>query len=238
MMNHAWKVHKKFPKIPMINYNWDVYSWALKNPRPNEYDYDSYKQLCDESIETWVPSRAVQNSLRDNWRRESRVMKHFFPVKHWDKQGDEGYAFQGLRMNPDIHMNWFQDAAKAINIPYALTDPNFPMAEDDYRHTLSHAKFLVSAIYEMSTGGMFLFEGAMFNKPILASNSPYMGVVDYLGDSIAYFQWDDFEDLKDKMLKMYNGELKTNTKKAKELVMAMTPDTMALEVDKRLKELI
>ncbi len=236
-MGDAWKIRKKFPKIPMINYNWDVYSWALKNPRPNEYDYASYKKLCEESLEVWVPSHAVQKSLVDHWGMESRVMKCYFPTKTWSKVGDKGYAFQALRMNPDIHMDWFQKAAIEIGIPYALTDPNFPMTEEDFRDTLANARFLVSAIYEMSTGGMFLFEGAMFGKPILASNSPYMGVVDYLGDSIAYFQWDDFEDLKDKMLKMHRGELKTNTKKAKALVEAMTPDKHALDIHLRLKEL-
>ena len=168
---------------------------------------------------------------------ESRVMKCYFPTKPYGKVGDEGYAFQGLRMNPDIHMDWGIKAAAEIGIPFKYTNPDHPLSEDEYRHTLSHARFLVSPIYEMSTGGMFLFLGAMFEKPILASNSPYMGVVDYLGDSIAYFQWDNFEDLKDKMLKMYNGELKTDTKKAKELVMAMTPDKHAKEIDARLKEL-
>jgi len=236
-MRDSIKIRRMFPKIPVIEYVWDVYSWALKNPRPNEYDYASYKKLCEESLEVWTPSRAVQKMLKDHWNMESRVMKCFFPTKPFDKVGDKGYAFQALRINPDIHMDWFQKAAKEIGIPYALTDPNFPMTEEDFRETLANARFLVSAIYEMSTGGMFLFEGAMFEKPILASNSPYMGVVDYLGDSIAYFQWDDFEDLKDKMLKMHKGELKTDTKRAKELVMALTPDKHALEIHNRLKEL-
>ena len=141
-------------------------------------------------------------------------------------------------MKPDIHMDWGKRAAAELVLPFEYTNPDFPMEEAEYRYKLSHARMLVSPIYEMSTGGMFLFEGAMFEKPILASNSPYMGVADYLGDSIAYFQWDDFQDLKDKMLAMYKGGLKTDTKRAKELVMAMTPDKHAKDIDQRLKELL
>lgn len=235
-MRDSWKWRKKYPNIPAIEYVWDVYSWALKNPRPNEYDYESYKQLCKESKEVWVPSRAVQKMLKDHWDMDSRVMKCYFPTKPYDDIGDDGYAFQGLRINPDIHMDWGHRAAKELGIPFTATDPNFPMEEHEYRHALAHARFLVSPIYEMSTGGMFLFEGAMYGKPILASNSPCMGVVDYLGDTIAYFQWDDFDDLKDKMQKMYNGELKTDTAGAKKLVEEMTPDKHALDIHNRLHD--
>ena len=90
----------------------------------------------------------------------------------------------------------------------------------------------------MSTGGMFLFEGAMWEKPILASDSEYMGVVDYFGDTIAYFQGDNFKDFKDKLLKLYNGEIKTNTKKAKELVESLTIEDFAERTISRLEEIL
>ena len=237
-MGDSIKIRRMFPKIPVIEYVWDVYSWALETPRPNEYDYDSYKKLCEESLEVWVPSRAVQNSLKDNWGMDSLVFKSYFPVKPYDKPFDRGYAFQGLRINPDRHMDWFERACKETGIPYKMTNPDFPMEEQEYRETLSGARMYVSPIYEMSTGGMFLFEGAMWEKPILVSNSKYMGAIDYFGDSIAYFQWDDFEDLKDKLTKVYTGEIKTNTKKAKSLVEAMTVEDFALRVDKRLQEIL
>jgi len=237
-MRDAWKVRKMFPKIPMINYNWDVYSWAINNPRPNEYDYDSYKKLCEESLEVWVPSEAVRRSIQNVWDMDTRVMKSYFPTVPFSVPATGDYAFQGLRINPDPHMDWFERACKETGTPYKMTNPDFPLPEDEYRPLLANAKIMVSPIYEMSTGGMFLFEGAIWEKPILASNSPYMGVVDYLGDSIAYFQWDDFEDFKDKLVKVYNGEIKTDTKKAKILVEDMTADKFALIVDKRLKEIL
>lgn len=236
-MRDSSRFRRMYPRVPVIEYVWDVYSWALKNPRENEYNYDSYKKLCLGDIETWVPSKAVQKSLEE-WGVESRVMKSFFPTVPFDAPVSGDYAFQGLRINPDIHMDWFERACKETDTPYKITNPDHPLPEEEYRPLLANAKIMVSPIFEMSTGGMFLFEGAIWEKPILASNSPYMGVVDYLGDSIAYFQWDDFEDFKDKLVKLYNGEIKTDTKKAKALVEAMTADKFALSVDKRLKELL
>ena len=237
-MEDAWRIVESYPNIPMINYNWDVYSWALENPRPNDYDYATYKELCEQSLEVWVPSRAVQKSLKDFWNMDSVVMKSYFPTKPYNDSGKGDYAFQALRRNPDIHMDWFQQACEEIKIPYKMTNPDFPVSERNYRYMLSNAKILVSPIYEMSTGGMFLFEGAMWEKPILASDSPYMGVVDYLGDSIAYFKWNSFEDFKDKLQKVYSGEIKTNTKKAKELVENLTVEDFAQRVIYRLLEIL
>ena len=111
------------------------------------------------------------------------------------------------------------------------------LSEEEYRPILAHAGFLVSAIYEMSTGGQFLTEGAYLEKPILASNSPYVGAVDYFGDTIAYYQWDDFGDLVRKIKQMASGELKTDVEGAKKKVLDLNPDTMARDVHKRLCEL-
>ena len=237
-MEDAWRMVESYPNIPMVNYNWDVYSWALNHSRPNEYDYATYKELCEQSLEVWVPSRAVQKSLEDFWNMGSRVMKSYFPTKPYNDSGIGDYAFQALRMNPDKHMNWFQKACTELKIPYKMTNPDFPVPERKYRHMLANAKILVSPIHEMSTGGMFLFEGAMWNKPILASNSPYMGAVDYFGDTIAYFQGNSFKDFKDKLLKLYNGETKTNTEGAKKLVENLTVEDFAQRVISRLVEIL
>ena len=210
----------------------------MNHSRPNEYDYATYKELCEQSLEVWVPSRAVQKSLEDFWNMGSRVMKSYFPTKPYNDSGIGDYAFQALRMNPDKHMNWFQKACTELKIPYKMTNPDFPVPERKYRHMLANAKILVSPIHEMSTGGMFLFEGAMWNKPILASNSPYMGAVDYFGDTIAYFQGNSFKDFKDKLLKLYNGETKTNTEGAKKLVENLTVEDFAQRVISRLVEIL
>jgi len=234
-MPRIWEAHKKYPNIPLINYVWDLYSWALERKREDEYDYDSYKELCQESKEIWVPSKAVQKSLEDYWNMESIVLKSFIPTIPYPDTKPQGYAFQALRMNPDANMDWFERGCKETGMPYKMTDPNEPLPEEKYRPLLAHSSFLVSPIYEMSTGGLFLMEGAIFEKPILASNSPYMGAIEYFGDTIAYFQWDDFEDFKDKLLGMWTGKIQTDVERAKKKVEEMTPENMAREIDERLK---
>ena len=239
-MKKSVEAYQKYPKALKIQYNWDVYSWALNNLRAGEYDYKKYRALCLMSDEVWVPSKAVQRSLKEFWNMESVVIKSFapqYPLPEGCEVKNEGYALQALRKNPDKHIDWFERACKETGIDYEVVWAK-ELTEEQYRPILAHAGFLVSAIYEMSTGGQFLTEGAFLGKPILASNSPYVGASDYFGDTIAYYQHDDFDDLKDKMLKMFKGELKTDVEEAKEIVKGLTPDYMAKLVDKRLKQLV
>jgi hypothetical protein len=150
---------------------------------------------------------------------------------------NDGYALQALRKNPDIHIHFFEKAAKIAFIPYKVVWAK-ELSEAEYRPILAHAGYLVSAIYEMSTGGQFLTEGAYLGKPILASNSPYVGARDYFGDTIAYYDDGDIDDLVYKMKLMSSGQLETDVEGAKKKVMELTPDAMAKEVIKRCEYLL
>lgn len=239
-MKRSLEAYRKYPNAIKIQYNWDVYSWALENPRPGEYDYNLYKKICTDSTEVWVPSSAVQLSLANFWDMDSVIVRSYapqYPLPKGCKVRDDGYALQALRRNPDRHIDWYEQACKEADIPYKVVWAK-ELSEEEYRPILAHAKFLVSAIFEMSTGGQFLTEGAYLGKPILASNNPYVGARDYFGDTIAYYQWNDFGDLVEKILKMSNGDLKTDVDGAKKLVEAMTPDAMAKEVSKRCEYLL
>lgn len=235
-MKKSIEAYKKYPYARKIQYVWDVYKWALDNPRQGEYDYKKYKALCLMSDDVWVPSRAVQRSLKEFWNMDSVVVKSYapqYPLPEGVKIEDGGYALQALRKNPDPHIDWYERACREACIPFKTVWAK-ELSEEEYRPILARAKFLVSAIYEMSTGGQFLTEGAYLGKPILASNSPYVGAVDYFGDSIAYYQHDNFNDLVEKIKLMSEGKLKTNTKKAKKIVEGFTPEWMAKEIDKLL----
>ena len=240
VMPRAWDYIEAYPTVPVITYCWDIYSWVLTRKRgPWEYDYVEYRRLCDLSLETWVPSKAVQNSAVDFWgKTDTFIIKPFVPVVDYLMPQKRDYAFQALRMNPDDRMDWFERACKETGTPYKLTNPDKPLPEAEYRPLLANAKCLVSPIYEMSTGGLFLWEGAIWEKPILCSNSPYHGAVDFFGETIAYFQHDDFEDFKDKLKKIYSGELKTDTKAASILARSYTPETMAFDIHTRLNQIL
>lgn len=238
-MKKSLDVYRKYPNAIKIQYNWDVYSWALNNPRPGEYDYNLYKKICADSTEVWVPSYAVQLSLANFWDMDSYVIKSYapqYPLPAGCEVRNDGYALQALRKNPDKHIDWYEKACKQAQVPFKTVWAK-ELSEEEYRPILAHSGYLVSAIFEMSTGGQFLTEGAYLGKPILASNNPYVGAVDYLGDTIAYYQWDSFEDLVDKVKKMSTGELKTDVGGAKKKVEELTPDNMAKDVHKRLCEL-
>ena len=239
-MKKTLEAIRKYPNALHIEYNWDVYSWALNNPRKGEYDYKQYKALCLIADEVWVPSNAVKKSLQEFWNMDSYVMVSWCPqysLPEGVEVKDGGYALQALRHNPDPHIDWYEKACQEMEVNYKITWAK-ELEESAYRKLLAESKFLVSAIYEMSTGGQFLSEGAALGKPILTSNSPYVGAVDYFGDTIAYYQYNDFEDLKDKIKKMSTGELKTNIKAAKKRILSMDVDWFAKKVDQRLKEFI
>ena len=238
-MKKSLDAYKRFPNAIKIQYNWDVYSWVLKNPRPGEYDYSLYKKICEQSTEVWVPSYAVQLSLANFWDMDSYIVKSYapqYPLPAGCEVRNDGYALQALRKNPDPHISWFERACQEVVIPSRVVWAK-ELSEEEYRPILAHAGFLVSAIYEMSTGGQFLTEGAYLGKPIMASNSPYVGAVDYFGDTIAYYQWDDFGDLVRKIKQMASGELKTDVEGARKRTIDLNPDKMAADVHKRLCEL-
>jgi hypothetical protein len=223
-----------------IEYNWDVYSWALNNPRKDEYNYKQYKSLCALADEVWVPSRAVQNSLRDFWEMDSHVMVSWcpqYPLPEDVEVKDGGYALQALRNNPDIKMDWYEKACRETGIKYELTWAK-ELDEADYRKLLAHAGFLVSALHEMSTGGQFLSEGAALGKPILSAKGRYLGAEDYFGDTICYYDGDNFEDLKDKIKKMSTGELRNDTEAAKKRILSQTPDWFAKKAVARINDLL
>ena len=238
-MKKSLEAYKKWPDSLKIQFNWDVYFWALKTPRKGEYDYKQYKALCLISDEVWTPSEAVRKTLQEVWDMDSYVMVSWcpqYPLPEGVEIKDGGYALQALRHNPDYNIDWYERACKETGIDYRLTWAK-EMEELAYRKLLAESKFLVAALYEMSTSGQFLSEGAAWGKSILASNSPYIGAKDYFGDTIAYYQHDDFEDLKRKMIAMSKGELKTDVDGAKKRILSMDADWFAKKVDKRLKEL-
>jgi hypothetical protein len=59
-MENAKRIHNKFPHLKLINYNWDIYEWAVKNPRPGEYNYKEYVKFLSQSYDIWCPADSVK----------------------------------------------------------------------------------------------------------------------------------------------------------------------------------
>lgn len=185
VMNETFRVLEKRP-AKLFCYNWDVYEWVWKNPRPGEYDYKKYGELLNHATEIWVPSvctgrRTAQWYGLNNWE----VVLSSAPYWESNDVQDRGYAYCSLREIPDPHWDWFERACKELDLPYKMTQHTASF--QDYQRVLAGCRLMVSHCSELSTGGLSLLEGYYLGKPCLLSESEYHGGKDYLGGRAKYF---------------------------------------------------
>ena len=203
-MDKIWQAHRKYPQAKLINYSWDIYSWALSNPRPNEYNYQSYIELLKESDEVLVPSMAEYRRTEKLLKpKEMYVIQTYVPYWDYSDIQDKRYVLNPIREQPDRDWGLLEECCKELNIPCvsSMHTLSFP----DYQKTVAHCSFLVSTLHELSTGGLSLVEGYYLGKPCLISDSTENGGKDYLLNRATYFKDGDKEDLKKKLLEMWNN---------------------------------
>ena len=208
-MEEAERALAMHPNVPLINYNWDIYEWAVKTPRKNEYDYRRYVKFLTRGAEVWCPSNSVAMRTKQwikEWERiddfPTHIIKSHGPI-YDDPISDAKFVFNTQRRNPDERLDWFERACDELKIPYKSS--NHTMERNAYRKAMAECSFQVSAYYEMSTGGLGILEGYYLGKPVLLSNSKWQGGGEYMGDRATYFQHDDFEDLKRKIKDMWDN---------------------------------
>ena len=85
-------------------------------------------------------------------------------------------------------------ACKELDLPLHMTHHNLTFLE--YQKEIARCSFIVSPLYEMSTGGMSLLEAYYLGKPCLISDSPWHGGRDYVNTDVRYFYHKSYEDLK------------------------------------------
>lgn len=192
VMNETFATLDKRP-AKLFCYNWDVYEWVWKNPRPGEYDYKKYGELLNRATEIWVPSHCT--AMRTNeWYGNlpgwdaGKIHRILSSAPYWESNNvrDDGYVYCSLREIPDPHWDWFECACKELNIPYKMT--RHQQSFEEYQKVLAGCRLMVSHCYELSTGGLSLLEGYYLGKPCLLSDSVYHGGEDYLGDRAVYFE--------------------------------------------------
>lgn len=222
VMEECFLAVKRFPGVPMYQYMWDCYHWVWEpgqegkrqasNPsRPGEYDYRRYGDLLRLAEEVWVPSKCTGLRTTQWWSINNwHVILSACPWWDWppeDEPGgaitDGGYALCTLREIPDPYWGRLETACKELNIPLTMT--RHEVSYREYQRAVANCRFLVSDLYELSTGGLTLLEGYYLGKPCLLSNSPWHGGVDYMGGRASYFQHDSNTDLKEKLRYMYEG---------------------------------
>ncbi len=210
------QAHRVFPHIPMINYNWDIYEWVWKSPRQGEYDYKRYGELLKESAEVWVPSECT-GKRTEQWFGLSNCKVIKTSVPYYEAEvSDERFVLNPLREIPDPHWGMFEKACKELGIPYKST--MHELSQEEYRKIVASCSFIVSPLYELSTGGLTLIEGTYLGKPCLLSDSPWHGGRDYMGDRAWYFNHESYDDLKIKLADLWNSTPKLNREECKEWV--------------------
>ena len=187
--------HLRYPHIPIINYNWDLYGWIWLNPRG--YDWHKYGRYLEKSIEIWVPSEEVTLRTEEFFNLGSRCkrIKSFARYFDYDDVRDGGYIFQAMRdYTSDKNFGWLRKACRELDIP--LYESQHKLSEEEFQKKIAHCTFLCTEYHEASTGGLTLLEGYRLGKPVVVSDSIYMGARDYFGDKAIYFKDNDYEHFK------------------------------------------
>jgi len=112
-----------------------------------------------------------------------------------------------------------------------------PLSESEFQKRIANCTFLVCEYYEASTGGLTLLEGHRLGKPVLVSDSPYMGAKDYFGDRANYFKHDDYEDFKNKISEMWNNRTTLDREACVKFTDRYSLENMVKEMIERMKVL-
>lgn len=186
----------EFPNMKLIHYNWDIYPFQVQR-HPNEWlPYIESLKRCHE---VWVPSQCTVRRTEEYTGRSAKVMKA--SIRTWEpvkKNTFPGcYVVDVMRKYPDVNQHACKEACDDLGIH--CIELNHTYDWDEFRSAVAYSSLLVSAYEEASTGGLTLLEGYWHGVPVLCSNSPRNGAIDYFGRRASYFQWNDKHDLAHKI---------------------------------------
>lgn len=200
-------------KVPVVQYNWDLYPWQIEGEAVeclNNHQWKPYLEDLKSCAAIVVPSRCTAVRTQEFTGRKDAVVV-LSPVHLWEMPQDHlphdgGYVLDVMRRYPDVNRNALRHACGELNIPLRETGAELPW--DEFRKAVGGARLLASTYHEASTGGLTLLEGYALGKPVLLSDSSYMGARDYFGDRATYFRWDDRASLKQALRSMYHSPTK------------------------------
>jgi hypothetical protein len=176
-------LHAAYHAIPLFSYCWDLYSWVWTRPREEDeaYDYHAYGQILRSSREVWCPSDCTARSVGLFYGPDVRTRVVHTAIPRWepDDVSDDGYILQPIREQPDPLWGACEAACKKLGLP--IVSSNHRLSFDEYRETVARCSFIVSPLWELSTGGLTLLEGRRLGKPSLVMHSPWNGASEYIG---------------------------------------------------------
>jgi len=243
VMNVGHRLKSDFPHVPIITYNWDWYDHIDKK---TGY-WPRWIDLMQKSKEVWSASKITAQKCE----KETGIKSNFWLYAYilpweWEGKGkDEGYIIQASRFDQYKRFDWFERAAKELNIPYKSYSPHVNRRED-YLQAVKNCTFLCVCSIEESLGGLTAMEASYCGKPVLISD--FEGAKEVWENDVNYFHRNDFQDLKNQMTKMwaflrplspFTPELLSKARRAKRRVeRRFLPKHWAVQIDKRLKEIL
>ena len=197
--------------VKLINYCWDFYPWVVKDSTRN---YPAYATFMSKG-KVWCPNEGTKMRLKEFFNIDATVVPWSIPV--YDTEvSDERFVLDPVRYYPEENGKWVEQACAELHIPCKHTEHGLSMEE--FRKLVGKCTFITCGYREASTGGLTLMEGLWNGKPSLISNSPYMGGCEYLKEWGNYFQYDSYEDLKEKLIEMWTNTPKIDKEKAREYI--------------------
>jgi len=231
-------VHNQFPNIPMINYNWDLYGWVDVHSTAG-YNWKAYGEVLKKSLEIWAPSQEVILRTEEffNLEKKCRVIKTFARLFDYNgKIEDNRYIYQPMRYyKKDKNFGWLKKACLELDIP--LYESLHRLSESEFQKIIACCSFMVTEYHEASTGGLTLIEGFRLGKPVVVSDSKYMGARDYFGDKAIYFKDNSYEDFKQTIKRTWENTPKLDLEMCKKHTDQYSLDKMINKMTKRMYEL-
>lgn len=226
-MNLVKEERVNHPHIPTIHYNWDLYPFQLvarsDYKRANPDLWDPYLEELSTCRDIWVPSQCTVARTHEFVGRSSSIIKT--SVRPWNNPveiTDGGFAVDVMRKYPDPNQNAAHEACKAVDVD--LIETCNEMLWIQFQTVISRCRFMISAQYEASTGGLTLLEGLWHGKPSLLSDSPRHGAIDYFGIHspwVRYFTWDNPIHLRRKIREMDDNPPVVNIDEARQFITEM-----------------
>ena len=231
-------LHKKFPNVPIINLVLDFYKSVWTCPNPHGYDFELYKKYMSISKELWCLSEEVVLRMKEEGiKTKCKVIRIWARLFEYQNEIiDKRYILQPMRAYKcDKNFQWLKKACIELQIP--LAEPNHQFSESKLQQAIAECSFIVCEYHEASTGGLTLLEGYRLGKPVVISNSKYMGARDYFGDKAIYFDDSSYEEFKKTIKQTWDNTPKLDVTECRNHTDKFTKENMVSKMIEQMKEL-
>jgi len=237
LSEYTMRLHRKYPKVPLIMNNWDWYDYVPKD----KGTYPIFIQLLKEAKEVWSGDMDTAKTTEKSIGIKSSFPLYIFILPYeWEgNKKDWGYIMNGSRADPNKRVDWYKQAAEELEIPHKSYNPNIN-SRPDYIRAIKNCSFYVSAAKE---GGVSipLAEASYCKKPILSPDNP--GCREMWGDNATYFKTNDYEDFKAKMKYLWENykskEIQDKVERCYKIVEErFLPQIMASRIHNRLTKIL